>query len=210
MDETIKPTDRNLENMVKIIRSKPNHYTGALVSDHTRTKGFKSLLLIAVASCLGFTLTSISQAHAQSLSNENARDLARVTAPALTQVNALRATITTDVVRQLRPDITMHTDNPEDQIILWHTLALNVTAVDHTSELNATGNQINFEQYGPLRTSYALAIIHIAMFEVANAYAPTGSHYKSWIVQAGGIAPAPPPNGASEAARSSAPPTRHS
>jgi hypothetical protein len=94
----------------------------------------------------------------------------------------------------------MNTDNPEDQIVLWHTLALNVTAVDHTSELNATGNQINFEQYGPLRTSYALAIIHIAMFEVANAYAPTGSHYKSWIVQAGGMAPATPPNGASEAA----------
>jgi hypothetical protein len=150
--------------------------------------------------CLAFTLASISKAHAQNLSSEDARDLARVNAPALAQVNALRATITTEVVRRLRPDISIHTDNPEDQIILWHTLALNVTAVDHTSELNATGHQMNFEQYGPLRTSYALAIIHIAMFEVANAYAPMGSHYKSWILQAGGMAPATPPNGASEAA----------
>jgi hypothetical protein len=141
---------------------------------------------------------------------ENARDLARVTAPALAQVNAMRATITTDVVRRLRPGIAIHNDNPEDQIILWHTLALNVTAVDHTSELNAAGDQINFEQYGPHRTSYALAIIHIVMFEVANAYAPPGSRYKSWITLAGGMAPLKPPAERARPRRSSAPPTRHS
>src|SRR5271165_1383087 len=179
---------------------KHNHRNGAIVSDHARSKWLKSLLLMTGAGYLALTLVSISEAKAQSLLSENARDLARVTAPALAQVNAMRATITTDAVRRLRPDIAMHTDNPEDQVILWHTLALNVTAVDHTSQLNATGNQINFEQYGPLRTSYALAIIHLAMFEVANAYVPTGAHYKSWILQAGGMAPATPPNGASEAA----------
>lgn len=156
--------------------------------------------------CLAFTLESISEAHAKSLLGENARDLARVTAPALAQGNAMRATITTDVVLRLRPDITIHTDNPEDQIILWHRLALNVTAVDHTSELNAAADQINFEQYGPYRTSYALAIVHIAMFEVANAYAPPGARYKSWITYnswitlAGGMAPPTPPSGASETA----------
>jgi PAP2 superfamily len=149
---------------------------------------------------LGLTTTPIGAAHAQTLLGENARDLARVTATVLAQVNALRATITTDGVRRLRPDIAIHPDNPEDQITLWHTLALNVSAVDHTSQLNAAGEQINFEQYGPHRTSYALAIVHIAMFEVANAYAPMGSRYKSWIVQSRGNAPAAPPSGASEAA----------
>jgi hypothetical protein len=162
------------------------------------------------AACLVLTLVSISKPHAQNLLSEDARDLARVIAPALAQVNAMRATITTDVVRRLRPDIAIHTDNPEDQIILWHTLALNVTAVDHTSELNATGHQINFEQYGPLRTSYALAIVHIAMFEVANAYAPMGPATKVGFCRLEAWLPPHPPAEGTWLRRSSAPPTRHS
>ena len=159
-----------------------------------------SLLRLTGVSCLALSLMPWGEVNAQSLLGENARDIARVTTPALAQVNALRATMTTDAVRRLRPDIAIQNDNPEDQIILWHTLALNVTAIDHTSQLDAMGNQINFEQYGPHRTSYALARLHIALFEVANAFAPPGSRYTSWIAQSGVAGPTPPPAGASEAA----------
>ena len=159
------------------------------LSQHRR----RALLLATVA------LAAAPMAQASKMQPQDARDLARYTTTTLAQINGLRDTMTVDAVRKLLPDLSFNADDPADQILVWHTLALNVTAIDHTSDVE-NGVQQNQEQFGPHRTSYALAIVHIAMFEVANAYAPAGARYKSWIGQTAGTPPAAPPAGASEAA----------
>jgi PAP2 superfamily len=56
------------------------------------------------------------------------------------------------------------------QIIFWNEVALNFTSNDHTpapTDLNIDSHP--FEQVGPARTSRAIAIVHIAMFEAVNA-----------------------------------------
>ncbi len=55
-----------------------------------------------------------------------------------------------------------------DRLFMWNEIALETTAIDHTpiqpGELRVFG-----EQYGPTRSSRAMAIVHIAMFEAVNA-----------------------------------------
>jgi hypothetical protein len=52
----------------------------------------------------------------------------------------------------------------------WHEIALNAGALDHTPV--APGKHRVFgEQFGPPRTSRALAIVHIAIFDAVNAIA---------------------------------------
>ncbi len=56
------------------------------------------------------------------------------------------------------------------QLIAWNSIVMDITAKDHTAL--PRGSVIDFrpfEQVGPARTSRALAIIHIAMFEAINA-----------------------------------------
>ncbi len=55
-----------------------------------------------------------------------------------------------------------------DRYWLWDEIALDTTAIDHTPP--AAGQTYTFgQQFGPTRTSRAMAIIHIAMFEAVNA-----------------------------------------
>jgi membrane-associated phospholipid phosphatase len=55
-----------------------------------------------------------------------------------------------------------------DRLFMWNEIALDTTAIDHTplqlGELRVFG-----EQFGPTRSSRAMAIVHIAMFEAENA-----------------------------------------
>ncbi len=55
-----------------------------------------------------------------------------------------------------------------DRLFLWNEIALDTTAIDHTpvsvGELRVFG-----EQFGPTRSSRAMAVVHIAMFEAVNA-----------------------------------------
>ena len=71
--------------------------------------------------------------------------------------------------------------NTYDRLFLWNEIALDTTAIDHTppptGELRVFG-----EQFGPARTSRAMAIVHIAMFEAVNCIYP---NYKSYT----GLAP---------------------
>ena len=56
------------------------------------------------------------------------------------------------------------------QVIFWNEVALRVTANDHTAP--PPGSSVStspFEQLGPARTSRAMGIVHIAMFEAVNA-----------------------------------------
>jgi hypothetical protein len=129
-----------------------------------------------------------------SLSGENARDIDRVTRTTIEQANAIRSTATVDSVSKLMPQLKMTSDNPLDVLMAWHLLSLNVTSVDHAGSA-ASGNAYH-EQYGPHRTSRALAMVHLAMFEVTDAYAPSNAHFASYVDAAAGhpVIGTPPAN----------------
>ncbi len=65
----------------------------------------------------------------------------------------------------------------------WNEMALNANALDHTPVASGE-NRVFGEQLGPLRTSRALAIVHIAMFDAVNAIAGGYNSYTE-------LAPAP-------------------
>jgi hypothetical protein len=65
----------------------------------------------------------------------------------------------------------------------WNEIALDANALDHTP-VAAGEIRLFGEQLGPTRTSRALAIVHIAIFDAVNAI--TGDH-ESYT----GLAPAP-------------------
>jgi hypothetical protein len=150
-----------------------------------------------VTTCIAALSTAVG---AQSLTGENARDIARVTAPPLEQLNNLRNVVTVEAVRKLVPGIVANPQSPSGQLLIWHALSLNLLAVDHVSETDATGHQIHFQQYGPHRSSYALAMIHLAMYETANAYSKSPHHYTSWVEGYLPGAVGSPPTNSSEAA----------
>jgi hypothetical protein len=58
-----------------------------------------------------------------------------------------------------------------DRFLMWNEIALDTTAIDHTPVDPASGEDPRRfgEQFGPTRASYALAIVHIAMFDAENA-----------------------------------------
>lgn len=78
----------------------------------------------------------------------------------------------------------------------WNALALDLTAQDHTNIPGVT-DATYAEQFGPHRSSWALAIMHLAMFEAVNAIFRTHKSYKNLQAQilsavtapAGGITP---------------------
>ncbi len=164
----------------------------------------KYALLASVASA-ALAVATGAQA-ASSLGGQNFNDIGRTTATSVEQANKLRSTVTPAAVAQLMPNLVVAPSDPLDTYMAWHLTALNVTAVDHTSSPQPTYpgapvQQVHFEQFGPHRTSRAMAIVHTAMFEVANAFAPAGSKYQSYVNQ---VTKKPtigaPPAGASEAA----------
>ncbi len=74
----------------------------------------------------------------------------------------VNSTLLAEVMSSADPDFA--------QVIFWNEVALNFTANDHTpapKDLNIDTHP--FEQVGPTRTSRAIAIVHIAMFEAINA-----------------------------------------
>lgn len=58
----------------------------------------------------------------------------------------------------------------DDSVRRWNEIALNHIAIDHTP-VGPGENRVFGEQFGPLRTSRALAIVHIAIFDAVNAIA---------------------------------------
>jgi hypothetical protein len=68
-------------------------------------------------------------------------------------------------------------NTPRDRLLRWHEISMVATALDHTPA--PPGDPRVFrEQLGPHRSSRALAIIHIAMFDAVNAI--TGNRYQSY------------------------------
>jgi len=56
-----------------------------------------------------------------------------------------------------------------ERYMLWNEIALDTTAIDHTPLTVGDARPRWGEQFGPARTSRAMAIVHIAMFEVVHA-----------------------------------------
>ena len=59
-------------------------------------------------------------------------------------------------------------------VALWNDVALDMTSIDHTTAGKKVGGKTVFEetyaeQFGPPRSSRAMAIVHLAAFEAANA-----------------------------------------
>src|SRR5882672_9259428 len=57
-----------------------------------------------------------------------------------------------------------------DSVRRWNTIAIAANALDHTPVAPGE-NRVFGEQFGPGRTSRALAIVHIAIFDAVNAIA---------------------------------------
>ncbi len=58
-------------------------------------------------------------------------------------------------------------DNLSERVKFWHTVALDTVALDHTPAAEGEGSPLN--QGGPTRTSRALAMVQIAVFDALNA-----------------------------------------
>lgn len=74
-----------------------------------------------------------------------------------------------------------------DRYLVWHEISLDTTAIDHAPVDPTSGEDPRRfgEQLGPHKSSYAMAIIHIAMFEAINAIT---RKYESYV----GLAPVHP------------------
>jgi hypothetical protein len=84
--------------------------------------------------------------------------------------------------------------NPIETIFAkWHEFSLQTLAVDHTPKFSSTGVSLHLKEFGPCRASYAMAMVHLAMYEVANAYKGPPTQQNSWIerYQPGAIGAAP-------------------
>src|SRR5213595_4193109 len=55
-----------------------------------------------------------------------------------------------------------------DSLHRWNLIAINASGLDHTPVAPGE-NRVFGEQFGPGRASRAMAIVHIAMFDVLNA-----------------------------------------
>ena len=61
-------------------------------------------------------------------------------------------------------------NRPADLVKHWNMMALDATGLDHTPASQGPAHTFG-EQLGPTRSSRAMAIIHIAMFDAVNAFA---------------------------------------
>ena len=116
---------------------------------------------IAWALAAMFALAGSAATAESPLTGENAKELARLLA-----VPAENKAV--DFAFKKPPRIPAST---LDRYLMWNEIALDTTAIDHTPVDPASDeDKRRFgEQFGPTRASYAMAIIHIAMFDAENA-----------------------------------------
>jgi hypothetical protein len=90
-----------------------------------------------------------------------------------------------------------------DPILFWNDVALEVHRRDFSFDLGPDGKPLAPQQAGPTRTSRALAVVHIAMYDAWNGAGATGRTYLG--VHAGAPAlPALPPGANADVAVASA------
>jgi hypothetical protein len=59
--------------------------------------------------------------------------------------------------------------SPADTLRYWNTVAVDASGLDHTPLQPGETGRVFGEQFGPGRSSRALAIVHIAIFDALNA-----------------------------------------
>ena len=136
------------------------------------------------------------------LTEEGARDIARVIqpSPAQLQVFSQPPTMTRAFRLSALAAPGLATTDAQKTFSMWHSFGLYVLAFDHTPAVDpTTGKQLHLQQFGPHRASYAMALLHLAMYEVANAFKTPPTQATSWIERKLPGAVGSPPAGASEA-----------
>jgi hypothetical protein len=87
-----------------------------------------------------------------------------------------------DVGPQRAPYVPRFGPHATERLLYWSNVAMDATGLDHTPV--AAGDTRRFgEQAGPHRSSRAMAIVHIAMFEAVNAI---NGGYQSYVGNFGG------------------------
>jgi len=113
--------------------------------------------LIAWALAAMFALAGSAATAESPLTGENAKELQRLLA-----VPAGNVAVPCSLKKPPRTPV-----SALDRFLMWNEITLDTTAIDHTP--NPSDPSCFGEQIGPARASYALAIIHIAMFDTENA-----------------------------------------
>src|SRR3984893_11329244 len=116
---------------------------------------------VAWALAAMFALAGSAATAEPSLTGENAKELERL----------LRVPAENVVVPYSFRKLPRIPASTLDRYFMWNEIALDTTAIDHTPFDPASGEDPHRfgEQLGPHRSSYALAIVHIAMFDAENA-----------------------------------------
>ena len=116
---------------------------------------------IPIFAAIGFALAGSAATAQSSLTGENAAELQRL----LRVPEQNKAVVFANKKPPRIPTSTL------DRYLMWNEIALDTTAIDHTPVDPASGEDPRRfgEQLGPPRSAYAMAIIHIAMFDAENA-----------------------------------------
>lgn len=114
------------------------------------------------------------QATSLTLQRFTPREFARTLGTRAQIAQALTASATPASVNSLAqlailaPTGNMQELTANDYLRFWHKVSLDATSVDHIP--SATRPIVYYQQIGPHRSSRAMALVHIAMFEAANIY----------------------------------------
>jgi membrane-associated phospholipid phosphatase len=150
---------------------------------------FRHAAIAAMVLTLPVSRALFAQYQNPNLHPDDARDLARITATSIARANDLR-TVGSKAFNESTAIMEEMSAGPTaaSQYMLWHEVSLVVTALDH-SPTSALSPGSYHEQYGPPRTSRALALVHLAMFEAANPWGKT--HYSGLLSNLNSPAAAP-------------------
>ena len=118
-------------------------------------------------------------------------DIEEDTSPKFTDVQKLgylgktsKAALTQSVLERLKAKNSAPAmDSPADRVIFWHNVLLDSIALDHTGS-DEFGGLPPFVQGGPGRTSRALAMTQIAVYDAVNAFERDYKPYNKGVLRA--------------------------
>lgn len=136
---------------------------------------------LLIASVLVICGSGSPGAYSAGLTEEGARDIARVFQPSKSQLRLFSTMAPKQAALARSALASMSPPGPATQTFTeWHEFGLQILAFDHTPKVDdQTGQQLHLQEFGPHRASYVMAKLHLAMYEVANAFEATPGW--SWI-----------------------------
>lgn len=109
---------------------------------------------------------------------------AQETTPKFTQAQKIgylgktsRSAMVRNILDRLKSPGVVEVTCPADRVVCWHGILLDTIAIDHTPDPDT--DQVGFENGGPTRTSRALAMTQIAVFDAVNAFDLNFTPYNS-------------------------------